>query len=276
MLGWEVWWHPVVAFLAAFAAGAANAVAGAGTVISFPTLVWLGLPPVQANATNAVGLWPGSASAAWSYRTSIGRIAPRWWLLVLPSIVGGAIGAWLLIRLPPSWFEGAAPFLVMGAAGLVAVEPTLRGWIRSGGAGEAAGADGQGADAGPKAAGDARAGRWIVAGGATLFAISLYGGYFGAGIGILTLGSLSLLGLHDLHRANGLKNVLALTMKAAAVVLFSIRGIVLWHAALLMAAGSFLGGWAAGHLIQRVEPETLRWVVVAVGVAMGALMLFQL
>lgn len=261
MLGWETWWHPVVAFVAAFVAGAANAVAGAGTVISFPALVWLGLPPVTANATNAVGLWPGSASAAWSYRETIREVAPRWHLLVVPALVGGAVGAWMLIRLPPAWFEVAAPFLVVGAAALVAVEPTVRRWVRR---------DAPVAPAGP------RRGRWVLGGGGALLLIALYGGYFGAGIGILTLGALSLLGLHDLHRANGLKNVLALAMKAAAVVLFAWRGMVLWHAALLMAVGSLLGGYAAGRLIQKVEGETLRWVVVVVGVAMGALMLLGL
>lgn len=266
MLGWEVWWHPVVAFLAAFAAGAANAVAGAGTVISFPALVWLGLPPVVANATNAVGLWPGSASAAWSYRAAIRRVASRWHLLVVPSLVGGAAGAWMLVRLPPTWFEVAAPFLVVGAAALVAVEPTLRRWVRWRGPVE---------EAEPSTSGRGR-GRWALVGGGALLLIALYGGYFGAGIGILTLGSLSLLGLHDLHRANGLKNLLALAMKAAAVVLFAWRGMVVWHAAVLMAVGSLLGGYAAGRLIQRVEGGTLRWVVVVVGVVMGALMLLRL
>lgn len=259
---WDPWWHAALAFAAAVAAGAANAVAGAGSVISFPTLVWLGLPPVVANATNAVGLWPGSLAAAWSYRRRLGEVAARWYWLTLPAVVGGGAGGYLLLRLPPAWFDRIAPFLVIGAASLVGLEPALRSRASAPGTGGAVPADPPG-----------RTGTWLAWGTLLLLAISLYGGYFGAGLGILLLVGLGVLRMRDLHRANALKNFLAVAAKAAAVVYFIVLGAVSWPAALLMTAGAVLGGYVAGDLIQKVEAAVFRWVVVAVGVLMGLLML---
>src|SRR5688572_27682653 len=123
VLGFESWVKPAVALLAALAAGAANTIAGGGTIISFPVLVWLGLPPVQANATNTVGLWTGSVGGAWSYRERLGTLERRWIWMALPALLGGGLGAWLLINLPQSWFGSIAPIMVIGASTLVAVEP---------------------------------------------------------------------------------------------------------------------------------------------------------
>ena len=258
-------WDPFLltaSFGAALLAGSGNAVAGGGSALSFPILVWLGLPPVAANATNGVGLWPGSAAAAWSYRRRLADVPGGWWWLIVPSVVGGGLGAWLLLALPPSWFERIAPFLVIGAAGLVAVEPMLRRWIF-----RMAGATPDGS------AGTSPAWRW--AAGGSQFLVALYGGYFGAGIGILLLSSLGLLGMTDLQRANGFKNLLATTMKGVAVVYFVVKGVLIWPVAVVMAVGSTLGGYATGILVQKVSGRTLRWIVVAVGVAMGASMFFR-
>lgn len=242
------------AFAAALLAGAGNAVAGGGTNLSFPILVWLGLPPVAANATNGVGLWPGSVSAAWSYRARIAETEGRWWWLVLPSVVGGGLGAWLLLALPPDWFGALAPYLVIGASLLVATEPWIRArLLRSGGDG----------DAGPSTPGLVLA----------QFAIGVYGGYFGAGIGILTLSALGLMGMTDIQRANGFKNVLAAAIKGVAVVYFALAGVLVWAVAVSMAVGSTLGGYVAGLLVQRVSGRTLRWIVVTMGVGMGIAML---
>lgn len=253
MPGFETLGQAVVVFVAAVAAGAANAVAGGGSAISFPVLVLVGVPPVTANATNALGLWPGSVAAAWSYRGRIRRMGPRTRWLILPALLGGLAGAWLLIHLPAGWFAAIAPFLVLGAAASVGVEPVARRWVGSGRIGDSHGVFGAG----------------LVA----ILGVALYGGYFGAGMGIMLLTALALLGLHDLQHANGVKNLLAVMIKLPAILYFIALGTLHWPAALIMAVGAIAGGWVAGHLIQKVDPERLRWVIVAVGFLLGLSML---
>lgn len=246
----------LAAFGAALLAGAGNAVAGGGTNLSFPILIWLGIPPVAANATNGVGLWPGSAGAAWSYRRALARYENRWWWLAVPSLVGGGIGAWLLLALPPDWFGAMAPWLVIVASGLVAVEPMVRQWLRSPGH-------------------EADGGRHLGLAMVIQFVISIYGGYFGAGMGILMLTALSISGMHDLHEANAWKNVLAVAIKGIAVLWFVVAGVLVWPVAIVMAIGSTLGGYATGRFIQRFDQRRLRWVVVTMGVAMGLILLLR-
>lgn len=240
------------AFAAALLAGAGNAVAGGGTNLSFPILVWLGIPPVAANATNGVGLWPGSVSAAWSYRRRLAEAEPSWWWLIVPSLIGGGLGAWLLLALPPSWFGALAPWLVIGASVLVGVEPLIRRRLGAGGA---------------------KGRRWVAGAMTAQLGISVYGGYFGAGIGILTLSALGLMGMDDFHRANGLKNVLASAMKGVAVVYFIAKGVLVVPVAVVMALGASLGGYVAGFLVQQISGDALRWTVVAMGVGMGVALL---
>ncbi len=246
----------LLAFGAALLAGAGNAVAGGGTNLSFPILIWIGLPPVAANATNGVGLWPGSAGAAWSYRRAFGDSQRHWWWLVAPSVVGGGVGAWLLLALPPAWFRVMAPWLVIVASGLVAMDPLLRRWIR------APGHEGVGA-------------KGVAAAVTAQFLVAVYGGYFGAGIGILLLTSLSFMGMHDMHEANAWKNLLSVAIKGVAVLIFVVQGVLVWPVALVMAVGSTLGGYTTGRLIQRIDQRTLRWVVVAMGVTMGVILLVK-
>ncbi len=244
----------VAAFGAALLAGAGNAVAGGGSNISFPILVWLGVPPVAASATNTIGLWPGAVGAAWSYRPTLARSERRWPLLVAPAVVGGVIGAWLLLTLPPTWFGVVAPWMVITASVLVAVEPMIRRWLSA-----PPGED-------PKA-------RTVVRDITVQLGIAIYGGYFGSGIGILLLTALGLMGIHDLHEANAWKNVLAAMIKGAAVLYFAFTSIPLWPVVATMAVGSTLGGYLTGLMIQRLDQRALRWSVVAVGVALGLLLL---
>ena len=237
---------------AGVAAGAANAIAGGGSAISFPLLVLVGLPPVAANASNAVGLVPGAVAASWSYRGELRR-AERWVLwLAVPSVVGSAVGAWLLIRLPADWFGAVAPWLVLFAALSVALEPLVRQRVGAG-------------------AGSTRGGR--VVGALAWLVVALYGGYFGAGMGMLMLTTLGLLGLHDLQHANGLKNLLSIAVKGPAVIYFVVLGLPVWPATLALMAGAIAGGWITGHLIQKVDARRLRWIVALVGAGLGLLML---
>lgn len=253
MFGFDATWHAIAVFAAALAAGAANAIAGGGSALSFPVLVFVGVPPVAANATSGVGLWPGSASAAWSYRSRIRRMGGRTRWLLVPAAVGGLLGAWLLIRLPPEWFGTIAPFLVMAAALSVGVEPLI---------GRRLGAD-------PIGESDATLRTGMIA----MFAVAVYGGYFGAGMGLMMLTTLALLGIEDLQQANGIKNLLAAVLKLPAIAYFMAVGALRWDAALLMGVGALLGGWVAGHLIQKVDTRRLRWVITAVGLVLGAAML---
>jgi uncharacterized membrane protein YfcA len=244
----------LIALAAAVVAGIANAAAGGGSNISFPVLVWLGLPPVAANTTNATALWTGSIGGAWSYRGELQRAGRAQWLgLAIPSLLGGALGAWLLVRLPSAIFGTIAPYLVLGSTLLMAAEPALRRRIafdRTGG--------GRLQRAVPLFA---------------QFVISVYGGYFGAGIGILVLATLGLLGVGDIHRANALKNLLVVAIKGVAILYFALTATLVWSVALLMMGGAFAGGWAGGFLVQKLNARTMRWVVVSIGMAMAVALL---
>ncbi|HEX6964238.1 MAG TPA: sulfite exporter TauE/SafE family protein [Gemmatimonadaceae bacterium] len=256
MLGWHSAVHLGIAFGVAIVAGAMNAIAGGGTNISFPTLVWLGLSPVYANATSAVALWPGSLGGAWGFRREIQRSDRRWLWYAVPSLAGGAIGAYLLVHTPSTFFRSMAPYLVIGSSALIALEPVISRHL--------------GNDAHRRSIGR------IVLDGAIVLVIAVYGGYFGAGVGILLLTALGLLGLDDIHQANGLKNIYSLALKGVAIIYFIVEGIVVWYAALTMAVGAIIGGYIAAALGRRVSPTTMRWIVVVIGVGMGIAMIVRI
>lgn len=250
--GFDSLWSAAAVFLAGLGAGAANAVAGGGTNLSFPVLLWMGVPAVAANATNAVALWPGGAAATWEFRREIRGAGVGWYWLTVPSLLGGAAGAVLLIHSPSSIFRTIAPGLVLGSSLLVALEPVVRSRL-----GTAAGR---------------RSPRWLLGAGTVQLAISVYGGYFGAGIGMMILSALALLGLPDLHQANGLKNLYSLLIKGVAVVYFAVTGSVVWGVAAVMAAGALVGGVIGARLGRAVGPRPLRWIVVGIGLLMGGIM----
>ncbi len=253
MIGFENLWQALAVIASALAAGAANAMAGGGTNIAFSTLVWVGLGSVQANATTAVGLWPGSLGGSWSYWPRILNLKKRWHWLLLPSVAGGALGAYLLVHLPPSWFRSVAPFFVLGSAGIMALEPLISKRVGHGNL--------------------SRKGLFL--GIAVQFLVSVYGGYFGAGIGLLLLTALALMGLEDLQNANALKNLLAIALKGVAVFYFILLHRIVWHAALPMAISSLIGGYGGALIVKRVNPSTLRWIAVGIGTSMGVLLLIR-
>jgi hypothetical protein len=243
--------HGVVAFGAAFLAGMINSVAGGGTLVTFPTLVWLGLPAVIANATNTVAIWPGSLGGMWGYRQELGHAERRMLALVAPSLLGGIVGALLLRWTPPATFEALVPFLILFATILFMAQEPVQRWLKAAGGGSHA------------------APSWLV--GATFFQllVAIYGGYFGAGIGILMLAALSILGLTDIHQMNGLKNFFALCINGVAALYFVWAHMVYWPDAILMAVGAVAGGYSSAGIARRLGRKVVRRVVIAIGFGMA-------
>ncbi len=226
------WKHGLVAVVAV-AGGFVNSIAGGGSLLTFPTLVWVGIPPVAASATNTVGLLPGSFGGAVGFRRHLPERSVIV-LLAVPSLVGGIIGAVLLLRTPQNVFEGLAPVLVFLATVLLAVQEPLSKRISRGSlVGE-------------------RTRTFVAAGVAFQLLVGVYGGFFGAGIGIMMLAALAILGLTDIHQMNGLKNLLAILINGVAAVYFTVQGAVLWTDAALMAVASIAGGLGGAALANRL------------------------
>lgn len=246
--------------LAAAGGGFMNAIAGGGTLLTFPALVGLGVPPLIANATSTVALWPGTLTSFWGYRDALrgaGTWTVRW---ALPSLLGGMVGAVLLLWTPAQKFADIVPWLIWGATLLFMVQRPVMKWI------------GTHAIHAPD--------------GDTLppprtpflfyqFLVAIYGGYFGAGAGILMLAALGMMGLTNIHTQNGLKNWGGLNINVIAVLIFAISGIVDWPIALTMAIGAALGGMAGARSAQRVGQLWVRRAIVAIGWGSGAWMLIK-
>lgn len=239
--------------LAAAVAGAINSVAGGGSLISFPSLVAFGQPAILANATNTAALWPGTLSSAVAYRRDTLFHRDLLLTLLVPSMVGGLLGAFVLVITPPELFDHVVPFLVLFATLLFALRDVIARWT-------GATVDGE---------------EHVTTGGRVwgflfqLF-VATYGGYFGAGIGILMLGSLSVMGLRDIHRMNGLKTVLGTLINVVAFVFFALNGLVVWRLAALMAVGAIAGGWIGARTARRVDQRWLRAFIIAVGLVVSA------
>lgn len=248
----------LVVFLAAFVAGAINSVAGGGTLITFPSLIWVGLASTIANATSTVAIWPGSLGALWGYRRDLRGLPPATYLLIVPSAIGGIIGAVLLVMTPTAVFDRLIPLLILFATLLFMLQDPVQRAIKTTGK----------AHAGSKG--------WLIGALLFQFLVSLYGGYFGAGIGILMLAAFGIMGFTEIHQMNGLKNFLALCINGIAAVYFIGSGMVSWPHALVMAVGAIMGGiWGAG-VARRIGPTSVRRIVVAVGFTMALSLLLRL
>jgi uncharacterized protein len=250
--------HLVAVVVVSAIAGAMNAVAGGGTLLTFPALIGLGIAPLTANATSTVALWPGSASSFWGYRREL-RGAQRWAIgFALPSLLGGAVGALLLLATDEKTFSDLVPWLVLGATVLFMGQGPLGAWLRRRPSAGMEGDRSDGTDRFPKA-------RLLV----FQFLIGIYGGYFGAGAGILMLAALGLMGLTNIHRMNGLKNWGGLCMNAVAAITFAVSGLVNWPVALSMAIGAVSGGYLGSRMAQRVSQKTVRMIIIAIGLGSG-------
>jgi uncharacterized protein len=261
-------------FAAGLAAGTINAVVGSGTLITFPTLLAFGYPPVLANVSNNVGLVPGVASGVYGYRSELGGQRRRLIRLGSASVCGGLVGAILLLTLPQSAFKAIVPALIGLAVVMVIVQPRLAKWVaeRQRARAALAAPDGDAAVGGASAeAASAAPNTEEAIGGPVLwvlvFAAGIYGGYFGAAQGVLLIGMLGIALNDSLQRINAAKNVLAGLVNGLAAVVFILATHVDWGVAGLIAAGSIIGGQIGARIGKRLPPWGLRVVIVCVGTA---------
>lgn len=245
----------VILCVAAMLAGVVNSVAGGGTLLTFPALTLVLGPSapatVIANATSTVALFPGSMAAIWGYRR---ELSGMWlWIrpLIVPSLVGGIIGTWLVAQRDPREFMRLVPWLILVATTLFLLQPAISKWT---GIGKPHAVPSMGSRMG------------IVA---FQFLIALYGGYFGAGIGILMLSALALMGISDIHRMNGIKTVLASAINGVSVILFIWFDKVNWTLAIPMVISSIIGGYVGASVARTLNKNLVRYMVVGIGLVLS-------
>ena len=238
----------ILLFFSGVVTGMINAVAGGGTFLSFGALTLAGIPPVVANATSSITQFPGyvtSTLAYWSDFKTFWRGAVA---LVVASILGSLAGAWILLQLDNPSFRALVPWLLIAATALFAAGPYLKPTPKPGQEAAVGGAFG-----------------WILQ-----FVTSIYGGFFGAGMGVMMLATLGLSQAGDYHRLNALKNMLATFIAAIAIIVFVWGGVVAWPQALVMIPGVAIGGWSGIWVAKRVSQKYMRWTVIAVGLFLAA------
>lgn len=243
--------------LAAVAAGAVNALAGGGTLITFPMLTAVGVPAVSANVTNAVALFPGYFGATIAQAPQLRGQRRRLWICVPAGIVGGVLGGILLLSSGEKLFRTLVPYLILLASCLLAVQGKVRTWVMQ--------------RTGPSKSSDYHE-RWA---SLPVGAAAVYGGYFSAGMSVLILAVLGLVLEDSLTRLNALKQATASSVNIAAAVYFLFSGHVVWSAALVMAVGALIGGVLGGKLAGKIKPTTLRWTVVTLGVLVSLVYLIR-
>ncbi len=253
-------------FIAALVAGGLNSVAGGGSFISFPTLTFVGVPLIPANATNTIALWPGSVASVGAYRKELSK-QNRTVVIVLSicSLIGGLLGAILLIRTPPQTFAMLLPFLLLVATLLFTFGGSVTKKLR-----ERFNAK----DISDPASSTPGIAMLVMIAGIQLV-IATYGGYFGGGIGILMLASFALMGMQNIHTMNGLKTLMASFINGVAVVAFVINGLIVWPQAVVMICGAIIGGYSGAALAQKLNPKLVRRFVILVGFTMTAFFFYR-
>src|SRR5438034_83670 len=250
--------HAAAMFVAAFFAGVVNSIAGGGMLLTFPLLIWLGLDPKVSNATCTVALWPGLFGGLFGYRREMNDSSLILMRLGVISVIGCGVGAWLLIATPAPMFARLVPFLILFATILFMMQTPVNRWLHL-----------------PAAGKESTKAWWI---GAIVFQFfsAIYGGYFGAGNGILMLAAMGLLGLHDINRANGIKIFLGVCINSIAILSFALSRLVVWPEALLMAGSALLGGYFGASMAVRIGQVVVRRAIVVIGFVITFLMLWRL
>ena len=244
--------NAMLLFVAAGLAGAMNSVAGGGSFISFPSLIFTHVPPIPANATSTVALWPGTVASAAAYRKRFPKDFKILVEMIATSVIGGTLGATILLHTPQSTFMRFVPYLFLLATLLLIFGKDLANWMEA-------------------TFNTSKQPRWLVVLATNFFQflIALYGGFFGAGIGIMMLALLTMLRMEDIHAMNALKTLLNAAINGAAVITFIAAGAVVWPQALVMLVGAVLGGYGGAHYAQKLDPQIVRRFVIAVGISMS-------
>lgn len=232
-------------FFAGVVAGALNAVAGGGSFITLPTLIFAGIAPVRANATSTFALWPGSVSAAWAYRRDIRMKRSLLAVLVAVSLAGGLLGGLLLVRTSDTSFMRLLPWLMLLAAATFSVGSRLTAAFSP-----AARADGH------------TFAPWAIV---LQFVIAIYGGYFGGGMGIMMLATFAVSGMTDIHEMNGVKSLLGAALNGVALITFVVKGAITWAPGLAMMVGGIAGGYFGAAIARRIERRSIRVLVIVIG-----------
>jgi uncharacterized membrane protein YfcA len=245
--------QPIFLFLAAFFGGLLNSVAGGGSFITFPALVFVGIPPIAANATNTAALWPGTLASTFAYRKEFTREA----IGMLPAlgvtgVSGGILGARILLITPQATFMRLVPWFLLGATLLFTASGPITGWVRR------------------RSQNHQKGARYLFVGGLFFeLLIAIYIGYFGAGVGILLLALLAVLGMENIHTMNGLKTLLVGVVNGVALVVFIWSKVVVWPEALLMLVGASFGGYGGAYFAQKMNPQHVRWLVIVTGLGIS-------
>jgi len=247
----------VVIGIAAVLAGFINALAGGGSLIVFPALIAIGIPPVAANVTHTVALTPGYLGGALGQRVDLRGQGRRLWIFMLAGAVGGIIGGFLVIWVGEVVFHILVPFLILFASGLLAIQDRVRTWTEKR-ANQTGSRHGEGSAIIP------------------VGLAAVYGGFFGAGVSVIVLAVLAIIIEDTLTRLNALKQGISFSISAAAAVFFLFSGMIVWSLVPIMMVGSVAGGVLGGRLASRINPVTLKWMVVGVGFIIGMIFLLQL
>ncbi|GAC1350395.1 MAG: sulfite exporter TauE/SafE family protein [Ktedonobacteraceae bacterium] len=241
-----------VLFIAAVLGGTLNAVAGGGTFITLPSLIVAGVLPINANATSTVALWPGTVASIWAYRKELAQ-QRRLLVVVLgvTSLIGGVLGAELLLSTSQATFVKLLPYLLLVATLLFALSGPITARVRK------------------RRTQESRL-LWYTLVGVSLLqlVIAVYGGYFGGGIGILMLATLGLMGMENIHEMNAMKTLLTACINGVAVIIFVIRGVVVWPEAIVMLVGAIIGGYGGAFYARKIDQRWIRGFVTLVGVTM--------
>jgi hypothetical protein len=244
--------HTFLLFSTAFIAGGLNAVAGGGSFITFPTLIFTGVPPLAANATNNTAIWVAALASAGAYRKDLGIPRRELLLLCTVSLVGGLLGSLVLLYTSPDVFKKLIPYLLLLATLVFTFGESFKAWFQR-----------QSQKSSPESV--------------PLFnlvlaqlAIAIYGGFFGAGLGILMLATLSFLGIKSIHTMNAFKTFLGSCINGIAIIPFIFAGVIAWHQTILMAVGGSLGGYFSAYYARKVEPHLIRRFVIVIAFSMTA------
>jgi uncharacterized protein len=246
-----------IALVAAFMAGFTNAVAGGGSLLTFPVLLTLGISPIVANVTNTVALCPGIVGGVYAQRHLL-QSQKRMLIRLLPvGIIGGIIGGYILLHSDENSFNHLVPFLILLASGLLAIQNPVKKWVAT------------------QISHKRQLKPYYIGLTIVVFIAAIYGGYFGAGLGVILLATLGVFLKDQLTHLNVLKQAIALAVNLTAAIYFLFSGQINWWFALTMAVGALLGGYTGGHFTSKLNPEVFKWIVVTIGTCVGIVYLIK-